>query len=275
VRLVQQEPVLFSGSVLDNVAHGLLGTKHESASAETKAQLVEEACKAAFAHDFVARLPQGYSTQIGERARMLSGGQRQRIAIARSIISDPPVLLLDEPTSALDPKAESIVQRALDNVSEQRTTLIIAHKLSTVQRADNIAVMSKGTIIEQGTHQELLRRNGAYAKLVRAQSLAESAEAASSPEKQEDPRDADADRVIDDGAGEELSHVKTDQSKEERSCEDDAEIEAQETVSYSLLKCIYILIGEQRHIWPYYSALAVCSLCAGKSHASMGLTCSH
>jgi ATP-binding cassette subfamily B (MDR/TAP) protein 1 len=105
---------------------------------------------------------QGYDTWLGERAMNLSGGQKQRIAIARSIVSKPTVLLLDEATSALDPKAEKLVQQALDRVSKNRTTIVIAHKLSTIRNADNIAVMAGGIIVEQGTHEELLKLNGAY-----------------------------------------------------------------------------------------------------------------
>ena len=107
-------------------------------------------------------LRQGYDTQLGERAMNLSGGQKQRIAIARSIVSEPTVLLLDEATSALDPKAEKIVQQALDRVSKDRTTIVIAHKLSTIRNADNIAVMGDGAVVEQGTHEELLGLDGAY-----------------------------------------------------------------------------------------------------------------
>ncbi|KAM5474845.1 putative ABC-type xenobiotic transporter [Microsporum ferrugineum] len=173
VRLVQQEPVLFSGTIFDNVAFGLVGTQQAEASHEQQLALVKEACKEAYAHDFIEILPKKYDTQVGERARMLSGGQKQRIAIARSIISRPSVLLLDEATSALDPKAEKIVQSALENISVGRTTIIIAHKLSTVQKADNIAVMSAGRIIEQGTHHELLASGGAYARPVRTQDLKE------------------------------------------------------------------------------------------------------
>jgi ATP-binding cassette subfamily B (MDR/TAP) protein 1 len=105
---------------------------------------------------------QGYDTLLGERASNLSGGQKQRIAIARSIVSEPSVLLLDEATSALDPGAERIVQQALDRVSRHRTTIVIAHKLSTIRNADNIAVMADGAVVEQGTHEQLLELNGAY-----------------------------------------------------------------------------------------------------------------
>ncbi|CAI4216063.1 unnamed protein product [Parascedosporium putredinis] len=148
VRLVQQEPVLFDGS------------------------RIQAAARMAFAHDFIQELPQGYQTRIGERGGLLSGGQKQRIAIARSIISEPKILLLDEATSALDPQAEGIVQRALDEASKNRTTIVIAHKLKTIQQADNIVVLKQGTIIEQGTHHQLVEHGGAYASLVRAQELA-------------------------------------------------------------------------------------------------------
>ncbi|KAI7774859.1 hypothetical protein LA080_007718 [Diaporthe eres] len=152
VRLVQQEPVLFNGT-----------------------KRVEQAADFDFTHDFVSKLPEGYNTRIGERGGLLSGGQKQRIAIARSIISEPKVPLLDEATSALDPHTERIVQKALDNVSKDRTTIVIAHKLATIREADNIVVMAKGQYLEQGTHDSLLAANGAYARLVQAQTLTSSA----------------------------------------------------------------------------------------------------
>ncbi|KAI8237345.1 Leptomycin B resistance protein pmd1 [Colletotrichum sp. SAR 10_86] len=134
--------------------------------------LVENAARLAFAHDFITeKLPEGYSTIIGERGGLLSGGQKQRIAIARSIISEPKILLLDEATSALDPHAEGIVQKALESVSKGRTTIVIAHKLATIRKADNIVVMNSGHIVEQGTHQWLLKKRGAYARLVQVQDL--------------------------------------------------------------------------------------------------------
>lgn len=175
MRLVQQEPVLFNGTVFENIANGLVGTPWEHATVEEQQKRVEQAADFAFAHDFVSKLPEGYNTRIGERGGLLSGGQKQRIAIARSIISEPKVLLLDEATSALDPHAEGIVQKALDNVSKDRTTIVIAHKLATIREADNIVVMAKGRILEQGTHDSLLAANGAYARLVQAQTLTSSA----------------------------------------------------------------------------------------------------
>ncbi|KAJ4047595.1 hypothetical protein NW761_007348 [Fusarium oxysporum] len=175
VRLVQQEPVLFNGSVYDNIVNGLVGTPYEALPREETIKLVENAAKTAFAHEFITTLPQGYDTRIGERGGLLSGGQKQRVAIARSIISEPKILLLDEATSALDPHAETIVQQALDRASMYRTTIVIAHKLATIRNADNIVVMSKGKIMEQGRHEELTARHGIYAELVHAQDLSPTA----------------------------------------------------------------------------------------------------
>ncbi|KAM5345029.1 hypothetical protein ACJ41O_010891 [Fusarium nematophilum] len=185
VRLVQQEPVLFEGSVFDNIKHGLVGTEWENAPLEQQMERIQEAAKMAFAHDFITELPDGYNTQIGQRGGLLSGGQKQRVAIARSVVSHPKVLLLDEATSALDPHAESIVQQALDKASEGRTTIVIAHKLATIRKADNIVVMSKGSIIEQGTHQSLIADDGAYSRLVKIQNLAVSAGSDASTEAED------------------------------------------------------------------------------------------
>lgn len=162
---------MFNGTVFENIVNGLVGTSWETAPYEEQLELVRQAAKLAFADEFITNLPESYSTRIGERGGLLSGGQKQRIAIARSIISQPKILLLDEATSALDPHAEGVVQRALDSASRGRTTIVIAHKLATIRNADNIVVMSGGKILEQGRHEDLVARSGAYANLVKAQDL--------------------------------------------------------------------------------------------------------
>lgn len=165
---------MFNGSIFENIVNGLVGTPWEKATRENQEELVKQAAKLAFADEFIQNLQEGYDTRIGERGGLLSGGQKQRIAIARSIVSDPSILLLDEATSALDPHSEGIVQKALDSASKDRTTLVIAHKLATIRDADNIVVMCKGKIVEQGRHDDLVALNGTYPKLVQAQSLSTS-----------------------------------------------------------------------------------------------------
>ncbi|KAH6888629.1 P-loop containing nucleoside triphosphate hydrolase protein [Thelonectria olida] len=170
--LVSQEPTLFGTTIFNNIRHGLIGTAHEHESEEKQRELVIEAAKKANAHDFVSSLPEGYETNVGERGFLLSGGQKQRIAIARAVVSDPKILLLDEATSALDTKSEGVVQAALEVAAEGRTTITIAHRLSTIRDAHNIVVMSEGRIVEQGTHNDLLEKKGAYYNLVSAQNIA-------------------------------------------------------------------------------------------------------
>jgi ATP-binding cassette, subfamily B (MDR/TAP), member 1 len=195
IRLVQQEPVLFDSTVYENIANGLVGTPWENESASDKRRRVQLAAQTAFAHDFVCELPDGYDTRIGERGGLLSGGQKQRIAIARSIISQPKILLLDEATSALDPQSEAIVQKALDEASKDRTTIVIAHKLKTIRNADNIVVMKQGRIIEIGQHDELVARDGAYAKLVQVQDLSIQGKIADQTEEEEDPDDVRSEKL--------------------------------------------------------------------------------
>ncbi|PZQ50433.1 MAG: ABC transporter [Rhodovulum sulfidophilum] len=158
--LVPQEPVVFATSARENIRFG----RPDATDAE-----VEAAAKAAAAHEFLTRLPRGYDTYVGERGVMLSGGQKQRIAIARAILRDAPVLLLDEATSALDAESERAVQAAVDRLAEGRTTLIIAHRLATVKRADRIVVFQDGRIVAEGTHGALVAEGGLYARLARLQ----------------------------------------------------------------------------------------------------------
>lgn len=160
IGIVPQDAVIFSSSALENIRYG----KPEASDDEVKA-----AAQAAFAHEFIQELPEGYNTFLGERGVRLSGGQRQRIAIARAMLKNPPLLLLDEATSALDAESERMVQAALESAMRDRTTLVIAHRLATVQKADLIVVLDHGELVEQGTHAELVARGGVYAGLAALQ----------------------------------------------------------------------------------------------------------
>jgi len=155
--IVSQETVLFHDTVRNNIAYGASGKYSQSQ--------IEAAARAANAHSFIMELPRGYDTMLGERGTRLSGGQRQRLAIARALLSDPPILILDEATSALDTESERLVQEAVDRLLRGRTVFVIAHRLSTITHADQIVVLDRGEIVEQGTHAELLARPGAYSRL--------------------------------------------------------------------------------------------------------------
>lgn len=160
--LVTQDSIMFNGSIADNVKLGKLDANDEE---------IITALKIANAYEFVVNLPEGIHTNIGDSGNKLSGGQKQRISIARAILKNPPIMILDEATSALDTESERLVQDALEKMMQNRTSVVIAHRLSTIQKADNIVVMNRGQIVEQGTHDELLAKNGTYAKLVSLQSF--------------------------------------------------------------------------------------------------------
>ena len=156
IGFVSQDVFLFHGTVRENITYGSFDASDEQ---------IVEAAKIAEAHDFIMQLADGYDTIVGERGQKLSGGQRQRISIARAVLKDPPVLILDEATSSVDNETEALIQRSLERIAVGRTTIIIAHRLSTVRNADRIFVLERGQLCESGTHDQLLAANGLYASL--------------------------------------------------------------------------------------------------------------
>ena len=268
-RLVQQEPILFQGTIFENVAKGFVD-EQRNLPKEVQMKLIQEACTASNAHDFIQRLPEGYDTQVGERASMLSGGQRQRVAIARSIISNPKVLLLDEATSALDPRAERVVQDALHRVSANKTTLVIAHKLATVMAADNIAVITGGKVVEQGTHTELIERDGLYAAMVRAQDLGAEVGESVGLKEEEDVKvndEEDDGRVL----NKPLTLQRTQSVTAAKSSEREIDHLSAETVEYSLVKCIWILLREHPDLYKWYLVTAISSTIGGGTYPAQAV----
>ena len=252
IGLVQQEPFLFNDTIFNNVAYGLCGTQWQEASEKEKREMVTAACKEAYADEFIGRLPKGYDTIVGESGIKLSGGQRQRLAIARSIVKQPPILILDEATSAIDVRTERIVQRALDRVAQNRTTIVIAHRLSTIKRAHKIVVLRQGRAVEEGSHEELLRdEDGVYYNLVNAQKLIMGTEEL--PEEEsvgvdllEEPsnKTADADVVLPSAPLQELSDEPTYKRK-------------------NVLSTLGLAIYEQRAYWPLYCIVLLGALGGG------------
>jgi len=160
IGLVLQEPFLFFGTIADNIAYGKPGATRDE---------IMDAARAAHAHEFILRLPQGYDSMVGERGQGLSGGERQRISIARALLIDPRILILDEATSSVDSETEKEIQKALDNLVKGRTTIAIAHRLSTLNKADRLVVMDRGVVVEEGKHEVLMAQQGAYFRLYQAQ----------------------------------------------------------------------------------------------------------
>jgi ABC-type multidrug transport system fused ATPase/permease subunit len=178
IAVVLQEPLLFTGTIAENIRYGNLSASTDEIIA---------AAKAANAHEFIEKLPQGYDTELGERGSQLSGGERQRISVARAFVKNAPILILDEPTSSIDSKTEAVILEALERLMEGRTTFMIAHRLSTLRRADKILVLERGRLVEQGAPEELLKRNGAYRQLYELQAGAHRRiKAARKPETVED-----------------------------------------------------------------------------------------
>ncbi|KAL9128673.1 MAG: hypothetical protein Q9217_002701 [Psora testacea] len=243
ISLVSQEPTLFSTTIFGNIAHGLIGTEHEHANDAKRKELVESAAKMANAHDFVTGLPEGYETNVGERGFLLSGGQKQRIAIARAMVSDPKILLLDEATSALDTKSEGVVQAALDVAAQGRTTIVIAHRLSTIKTADNIVVMSRGRIVEQGSHNELVERKGAYYNLVEAQRI-------SAENEEKNTNDSPAQESPDSEV------VKTLSATEKSGSQQLARVVTEKSVSSMILKGKEPSKGPQYSLWTLIKLVA-------------------
>ena len=162
VGIVSQETVLFNDTIRGNIAFG----SPDATDAE-----IEQAARSAGAHDFIMQQPEGYNTNIGDGGSLLSGGQRQRLSIARTLLRNPDIVIFDEATSALDTESERLVQQSLETLLNGRTALVIAHRLSTIRNADNIVVLEQGRIVEQGSHDDLMRRGGRYCQLVQLQSL--------------------------------------------------------------------------------------------------------
>lgn len=256
IGLVQQEPFLFNDTIFNNVAYGLCGTQWQDSSKEEKITMVEEACREAHASEFIERLPQGYDTLVGESGIKLSGGQRQRIAIARSIIKKPPVLILDEATSAIDVRTERTVQEALDRVSQNRTTIVIAHRLSTIKRADKIMVMRQGKLVEEGTHEELLKKDdGVYHGLVNAQELMIEAE------EEEDE--------LEEAALHKTKTVETEKSHTEHARDEEIASTGDEgPLKKGFMRVWGRVAYEQRHHWVLYSLAIFGVLAAGGKSCS-------
>ncbi|KAI0160269.1 P-loop containing nucleoside triphosphate hydrolase protein [Xylariaceae sp. FL1272] len=251
IGLVQQEPFLFNDTIYRNVAYGLVGSALENESQEYKEELVKEACREAFADEFIDRLPDGYQTLVGDSGTKLSGGQRQRLCIARAIIKKPKILILDEATSAIDVRGERIVQAALDKVSQGRTTVTIAHRLSTIKKADTIVVLKKGKVVEKGNHESLLdNAQGVYYGLVHAQQLS-----LGEPTTADDSNSGDIEEEdISDYLSREKSAALSDMADQPR---------GEEWKNRGLFGSFGKLLYEQRSRFPFYGIIIIAAAGAG------------
>ena len=187
IALVSQEPALFNDTIRANIAYGRFGASEDD---------IIQAARDAAAHDFILDLPDGYDTMVGEQGLRLSGGQRQRIAIARAMLKNAPILLLDEATSALDAESEQKVQEALSRLMVGRTTIVIAHRLATIRRADRIYVLDKGKVVETGSHAELISQDGLYARLSKIQFQDQSGDLKEDPTEDHKEDQTTAPRIV-------------------------------------------------------------------------------
>lgn len=270
IGLVQQEPFLFNDTIYKNVEFGLIGTEWEDAELEVKKDLVKQACKEAFADEFISRLPevrrfqlfrfrkivdknQGYSTRVGDAGIKLSGGQRQRLAIARSIVKRPKILILDEATSSIDVRGEQIVQAALEKVSKNRTTLVIAHRLATIQKADNIVVLRKGQVVQQGTHSELMaQEGGAYWTLATSQQLSDS---------DEDDTDESAPPYAEVSEKKSMATIATETTYVETVVPSEQGGDTKKKASF--WRTFGLLLLEQKKLRKWYAILLISAICGG------------
>ncbi|KAI1481935.1 P-loop containing nucleoside triphosphate hydrolase protein [Daldinia eschscholtzii] len=268
IRLVSQDTYLFDTTVLANIEYGFAGTPLEELSAEQKQQRIEAAAKTACAHDFITALPYGYQTTVGPRGSKLSGGQRQRISIARALVAEPRILILDEATSALDAETETSVQAALNDPTADRTTIIIAHRLSTVRQANNIVVLSAGVNVEEGTHQDLMDLQGHYFRLVKAQEETDE-------EKNEDIREFSNEEEKGVSADIEVNPIGSDVDEKGTSDMDGARehyrhlpsplrsVAQDNTLSDSLISMARFVLQLNKEEWAYILVGLFCSVIAG------------
>lgn len=255
IGLVQQEPFLFNSTIFQNVANGLIGTEWEECDINKKKELVEQACKEAFADEFISRLPEGYDTRVGDAGIKLSGGQRQRLAIARAIVKQPKILILDEATSSIDVRGEKVVQAALDKVSKNRTTIMIAHRLSTVKKADNIVVLAKGKVVQWGNHETLMAQiGGPYWLLTNSQRLSMG---------ETDYLDSSSD--VTEVEKRTMDIMTLDETKDEPRDSESTVVDESKHEPKGVLGSFGALLLEQKPFWPWYIVMFFGAIIAGAS----------